>query len=104
MESTGRGNSIGITIPKASSSQICEDHVAGALTWNPRGGGTQFGMRCHKGTPFDHVSVMISTNKKPGFLALAQWEALICNEIPKASSSHICENHGAGELNWNYYP
>ena len=77
LRTTGRGNSIGITIPKASSSQICEDHPAGALRWNPRGGGTKFGMRCHKGTPFDHVLSMISTNQHPEFLALGQCEALI---------------------------
>ena len=41
LQSTGRGNSTGITIPKASQSAICQNHWAGALSWNPRGGGTE---------------------------------------------------------------
>ena len=31
----GRGHSIGIIIPKASLSEICEYYWAGALKWNP---------------------------------------------------------------------
>ena len=81
-------------------------------------------MRCHKGTPFDHVSLMISTNQKPGLLALSQWEAMVLQQfmstintqanqavsrrghsiritIPKASSSEICENYRVGALSWN---
>ena len=111
VRTTGQGHSIGITTPKASPSEICENHGAGALSWNPQGGGTQlelqslklppqrsvrtmgrghstgihggiqFGMRYHKGTNFDHVSLMISTNQKLGFLALGQWEALILQQF-----------------------
>ena len=73
----GREHSIGITIPKASSSEICENHRAGALRLNPQ----DRALNCHKGTPFDHVSLMISTNQKPGFLALSQWEALILQKF-----------------------
>ena len=36
-----RGHSIRITIHKASSSEIYENHRAGALSWNPQGGGTE---------------------------------------------------------------
>ena len=34
VRTTGRGHSIGISIPKASSSAIFENHEAGALNWN----------------------------------------------------------------------
>ena len=43
LESTGRGHLNGISIPKGARSQICENHVVGALRWNPQGGDTQFG-------------------------------------------------------------
>ena len=29
-----------------ASSQICESHRAGALSWNPRGGGTELEFEC----------------------------------------------------------
>ena len=35
VRTTGRGHSIGITIPKASPSEICENQGAGALKLNP---------------------------------------------------------------------
>ena len=59
VRTTGRGHWAGI-------------HGAGALN---------LGMRCHKDTPFDHISLLISTNQKPGFLALDQWEAMILQKF-----------------------
>ena len=62
----------------------------GHSTGIARGGGTDMEStgRGHSiwnemslGYPFDHVSLMISTNQKPGFLALGQWEALILQKI-----------------------
>ena len=134
MESTGRGHLTGIFLPKGAWSQICQNHGAGALSWNPRGGGTELefeflkgpphrsvrttgrghwagihgagalnlGMRCHKDTPFDNISLLISTNQKPGFLALGQWEALILQKFMSTFQiNQICENYGAGALKWN---
>ena len=63
----------GIFVPLLGVATLkCLRHLAWALRRNPQGGGTHFGMKCHKGTPFDHVLLVISTNQKLGFLALGQ--------------------------------
>ena len=51
LQSTGRGHSTGISIPKASKSEICKNHGAGALSWNPRGGGTKLELQPLKRPP-----------------------------------------------------
>ena len=68
-----------------------------ALRWNPQ----DRELICHKGTPFDHVSLMISTNQKPGFLALGQWKALILQKFmstfhTKVILTYLSEPQGGG--------
>ena len=78
LQSTGRGNSTGITIPKASRSGFCENHGAGELRWNPRGGGTQLEL----------LSLRLPGRRSVRTTGRGNWDGI----------------HWAGALNWNYLP
>ena len=106
--STGRGNSTRITIPKASQSEICENHGAGALRWNHHGGGTQLEFISEKVPGQIFVTATGRGHSKGIFLCKGAWSDIYQNTragalpgitIPKASQSEICGNHGAGALN-----
>ena len=76
IQSTERGHSTGITIPRASPSEKCQNHGAGALSWNPRGGGTWLEFSSLKGPA--HRSVRTT------------------------GRGHWAGIHGAGALDWNF--
>ena len=80
----------GIFVPLLGVATLeCISHLAWALRRNPQGGGTHFGMKCHKGTPFDHVSLMISTNQNDLNLVSTAIQRLHLSEFEFLF--HVCE-------------
>ena len=93
-----------IFLHKGAWSDICQYHGAGALDWNfppqrcpvrymsgPRGGGTQ---------------LEFSSVKVPGQISVSttgrgRWTGTF---LRKGARSDICQDHGAGVLDWNFLP
>ena len=119
----GRGHSTGITIPKASLSEICENHGAGALRWNATGRGNSTRITIPKasrseicenhgagelrwnprggGTQLELLSLRLPGQRYVRTTGRGLWTGIF---LHKGAWSDICQYHGAGALDWNFPP